>query len=151
MQEDLGDLEGGEVRQAELDELALLVQLIALLQRLRERQAAVGGVQVEDVDAVGAQLFQRLVELLLDHGGRVRAGLVGVPFRRAGEAALLPLGLAREGFLLAVDVDAGGVDFVVAGGLEAVEDFVVGVEAGDTGAGVGVGTGQRDVSAGGMS
>lgn len=41
--------------------------------------------------------------------------------------------------MLAADVDAGGVDFGVAGALEGVEDFVVGGDVGDAGALVWVG------------
>ena len=61
-------------------------------------------------------------------------GSVRVPFGGACEAALPPFGFAGEGFLLAADVDSSCVDFVVARALEAVEDFVVVVDVGDTGA-----------------
>lgn len=95
--------------------------------------------EVKDVDAVCAQFFEGFVKLLLDFGGFVRAGGVRVPFCCEGEAAVFPLCFAGEGFLLAADVDAGGVDFGVAGALEGVEDFVVGGDVGDAGALVWVG------------
>ena len=130
----LGDLESRKVRQTELDKLALLVQLIQLLQRLLERDAPVCSMEVEDINAVRTELLERLVQLLLDHLRLVSSSIVRVPLGRAGESTLLPLGLASEGFLLAADVDSGGVDLVVAGGLEAVEDLVVVVDVGDAGA-----------------
>lgn len=43
----LSNLGGGEVAQAQVDEFALLVQLVQLLQWLCEGQATVGSVQVE--------------------------------------------------------------------------------------------------------
>ena len=130
----LGDLESSKVRQTKLDELALLVQVVELLQGLLERHAPVGSVEVEDIDAIRPELLERLVQLLLNHFRLVGSSLVRVPLGRTGEATLLPLGLTGEGFLLAADVDSGGVDLVVAGGLEAVEDLVVVVDVGDAGA-----------------
>lgn len=56
---------------------------------------------------------------------------VRVPFGRARQAALLPFRLAGEGFLGAADVDASGVDFIVALALELIEDAVVRVDGGD--------------------
>ena len=56
-----------------------------------------------------------------------------VPLGGTCKAALLPFGFASEGFLLAADVDSSCVDLVVAGALEAVEDFVVVVDVSDAG------------------
>lgn len=122
---DLRDLERGEVAQPQLHELALLVQLVQRLQRLRERDRPVRRVQVEDVHAVRPQLVERLGEHLAEHLRLVEAGLGGVPFRREGEAAVLPLRLRREGLLLAADVAPRRVDLVVALLLEVVEAGVV--------------------------
>ena len=134
MHNHLSDLESSKVRQTQLDELALLVQLIELLQRLLERHTPVRSVKVEDINAIRTELLERLVQLLLNHLRLVGSSIVRVPLGRAGEATLLPLGLAGEGFLLAADVDSGGVDLFVAGALEAVEDLVVVVDVGDAGA-----------------
>ena len=134
MHHHLSDFESSKVRQTKLDELALLVHLIELLQRLLERHAPVCRVEVEDIDAVRTELLERLVQLLLNHFRLVSSSIVRVPLGRTGESTLLPLGLAGEGFLLAADVDSGGVDLVVAGALEAVEDLVVVVDVGDAGA-----------------
>lgn len=134
MHDHLGDFEGCEVRETQLDEFALLVQLIELLQCLLEGHASVGGVEVKDIDAVGSELFEGLVQLLLDHVGFVGAGSMRVPLCGTSETALLPFGLAGEGFLLAADVDAGCVDFIVASALEAVENLVVVVDVSDAGA-----------------
>lgn len=71
--------------------------------------------------------------------------LVGVAFRRAGEAARLPLCFAGEGFLVAADVVACRVDFAVALGLEVVEDGVEGLEGGYAGAAGCVGAGRVSV------
>lgn len=58
-----------------------------------------------------------------------------IPFGREGEAALLPFGVPGPSFLFATDVDACGVDLVVARGLELVEDSIVVFKAGDSGSG----------------
>jgi hypothetical protein len=134
MHNHLSDLKSSKVRQTKLDKLALLMQLIELLQRLLERHAPVRCMKVEDINTIRTQLLERLVQLLLDHLWLVGTSIVGVPLGRTGESTLLPLGLAGEGFLFTTDVDSGGVDFVVAGALEAVEDLVVVVDVGDAGA-----------------
>lgn len=61
MQHHLRDLEGGEIGKTQLDEFASLVHLVDLLQRLGEVRAAVRGVQIEDVNAVRAELSEGLV------------------------------------------------------------------------------------------
>ena len=135
------DLEGGEVAQAELDEFALFVHLVQFLQRLGEGDAAVCGVEVEDVDAVRPQFFETRVERCFEVLAAVCADCARVAFCCEGETAVFPFGFARVGFLFAGDVGAGGVDFVVALGLEVVEDGVVGLEGGDARAVFGGGTG----------
>lgn len=135
MQHHLRDLESGEIGKTQLDEFASLVHLVDLLQRFGEVRAAVCGVQVEDVDTVRVQLSEGLVEFLLNDRGGVSARLTGVPFGREGEAAFLPFGIAGPGFLFATDVDSCGVNFVVARGLELVEDSVVVFQTGDSGTG----------------
>lgn len=96
--------------------------------------------EVEDVDAVGAELAQALVEVSLEALGLVDTGLGGIHFCRECEAAFLPFCVSCPGFLLAADVHAGGVDFVVALGLEGVEAFCEVVEVGYAGAGGFIGT-----------
>jgi len=63
-QDDLGDFVGDVVADSEGDEFAGLVQLVNGREGLFEGDAAVGGVEVEDVDDVGAELLQGLVDLL---------------------------------------------------------------------------------------
>lgn len=58
-------------------------------------------------------------------------GPVGVPFCCAAEAALFPPRSTGECFLLAADVAACGVDFIVALGLEVVQNGVVCIQGGD--------------------
>lgn len=65
--------------------------------------------------------------------GRRREGLGGQL-----QPALFPFGIAGPRFLLAADVDACSVDFVVAALLEATKDAVVRVEGCDAGAGCSV-------------
>jgi hypothetical protein len=110
------------------------VQLIELLQRLLERHTPIGGVQVEDIDTIRAELLKGLVQLFLNHFRLVGSSMMRVPLGSTSKSALLPLGLAGEGLLLAADVDSGGVDFVVASALEAVKDLVVVVDVGDASA-----------------
>lgn len=64
----------------------------------------------------------------------MRAGELRVPFRRDRQAAGFPVGLCGKSFLFSADVDPCGVDFVVAGGLEAVEELAEVVDRGDSGA-----------------
>lgn len=111
------------------------MQLIQLLQRLRKRHRPVRRMQVKDIHALRLQLLQRLQQHLPHRGRLMRAGLLGVPFRREGEPALFPVRGGGEGFLGTAHVDARGVDFVVALGLEVVEAFVVFVQGSDAGAG----------------
>jgi hypothetical protein len=131
--DNFSDLESSKVGQSKLDELAGFVQFVKLLESLLERHASVGGVQVEDIDAVSAELLERFVKLLFDHLGCVSTGSVRVPLGGTGQTTLLPFGLAGESLLLATDIDSGGVNFVVSGALEAVEDLVVVVDVGDFG------------------
>jgi hypothetical protein len=125
------DLESSKVRQTKLDKLAGLVKLVQLSESLLERHAPIGGVQVEDVDAVRAELLERFIELLLDLGGCVSTGGERVPLGGTGQTTLLPSSFAGEGLLLATDVDSGGVDLVVSSTLEGVEDLLVFVNVGD--------------------
>jgi hypothetical protein len=78
--------------------------------------------QIQDIHALGPQLLQtdlgRLQHLVIG----ILARLVRVlDLGRQRQAAVLPAGLAREGLLLAADVDAGRVDLAVAARLEQVE------------------------------
>ena len=135
----LRHLKSREIAQTQLHKLALLVQLIQLLERVGEGDRSIGRMQVEDIHTIRLQFRQRLVQHFPDDFGFVQAGLVGIPFGGEGQAALFPVGVRTPGFLLSTDVDAGGVDFVVALLLEVVEALVELVEAGDTGAFVDVG------------
>lgn len=83
-----------------------------------------GGVQIQEVDTVCAQLL----ETGLDAGGDLVGGVVAWVGRildlcSEGEAPLLPAGLAGEGLLLAADIDTGSVDLTVASLLVEVEDL----------------------------
>ena len=55
---DLGHFPGGVVAETELDELALLEQLVAGLESLLKWDAAIWCMQVEDVDTVCTELAQ---------------------------------------------------------------------------------------------
>lgn len=82
--------------------------------------------QIEDINAVCSKFRERLVQLLFQNFGRMGAGfvdfvcicIVRIPFRCTREATSFPVRLSSESFLLATNVDAGGVYFVVAPGLE---------------------------------
>lgn len=79
-------------------------------------------VQIQDIDAIRAQLRQARLDRLDDLVARVLARFAGiVDLGGESEATFLPLGFPCEGFLLAADVDAGRVDLVVPAGLEQVE------------------------------
>ena len=55
----------------------------------------------------------------------MQAWLIWVAFRRDREPSLFPMRFSCEGFLVAIDVVAGSVDFGEAVLLEGVEDGVV--------------------------
>ena len=129
--DNFGDLESSKVRQTKLDEFAGLVKFVQLGESLLERHTPVGSVQIEDVDAVRAELLERLIELLLDLCGSVSTRRERVPLSGTGQTTLLPSRLSSEGLLLATDVDSGGVDLVVSSTLESVEDLLVFVKVGD--------------------
>ena len=129
--DNFSDLESSKVRQTKLDEFAGLVKFVQLRESLLERHTPVGSVQIEDVDAVRAQLLERFIELLLDLCGSVSTGGERVPLSGTGQTTLLPSRLSSEGLLFAADVDSGGVDFVVSSTLESVEDLLVFVKVGD--------------------
>jgi hypothetical protein len=125
------DLESSKVRQTKLDEFTGLVKFVQLGESLLERHTPVGSVQIEDVDAVRAELLERLIELLLDLCGSVSTRRERVPLSGTGQTTLLPSRLSSEGLLFAADIDSGGVDFVVSSTLESVEDLLVFVKVGD--------------------
>jgi hypothetical protein len=142
------DLESSKVGQTKLDELAGLVEFIELRKRLLERHAPIGGVQIEDVDTVRAELLERFIELFLDLCGFVSTGRVRVPLGGTGQTTLLPSSLAGEGLLLATDINPGGVDFVVSSTLEGVEDLLVFVNVGDFGTFGQIGTERESLALG---
>jgi hypothetical protein len=88
--------------------------------------------QIQDIHALGPQLLQTNL-------GRLQHLVVGILARLVrvldlggqGQAAVLPAGLAREGLLLAADVDAGRVDLAVAARLEQVERLAELAHVGD--------------------
>lgn len=119
------NLEGCEVAQTELDELALLVQVVQLLQGVLEWCPSISSMKVEDVNTISAQLLERFVQLLLDDLSLVSTRLVRIPFGGQGESSILPLGITSPGFLLAANVDTCCIDLVIACGLEAIQALVV--------------------------
>ena len=93
------------------------------------------GMQIQDIHGLGAQLLQADVQRRQHFVVRVVPGLRGVlDLARQGQAAVLPTSLAREGLLLAADVDACRVDLVVAARLEQIENLAELADVGDAGA-----------------
>ena len=123
--DNFGNLESSKVRQTKLDEFAGLVKFIKLREGFLERHTPIGSVQIVDVDAVRAELLERFIKLLLDLLGFVSTGSERVPLGGTSQTTVLPSSFSSEGLLLSTDVDSGGVDFVVSGTLEAVEDLLV--------------------------
>jgi hypothetical protein len=111
---DLSDLPRRIVRQPQLHELALLVHIINSLQRLLEGNAAIRCVQVEDVHLLRIQLFQTRRSVRFQFIRGMDTCFVWIHFRGEGQAAVFPLRVAGEGFLLASNVHARRVDFIVA-------------------------------------
>jgi len=131
--DNFGNLESSKVRQTKLDEFAGLVKFIKLREGFLERHTPIGSVQIVDVDAVRAELLERFIELLLDLLGFVSTGSERVPLGGTSQTTVLPSSFSSEGLLLSTDVDSGGVDFVVSGTLEAVEDLLVVFKVSDFG------------------
>jgi hypothetical protein len=90
--------------------------------------------QVVDIDGIRAEFLQRLLNLGLQDLGLVRSRFMRVPLARDLEPLFLPSSLSGPRFLLATDVDARGVDLVVASGFQEVEASFVFVHRGDSGA-----------------
>lgn len=87
--------------------------------------------QIENIHLISAQFLERGLDIVAQVFGFVFAWLGWVSLGGQLQAAFFPASLAREGFLFPVDVDAGGVDFVVALRLEVVEVLVEVVEGCD--------------------
>jgi hypothetical protein len=81
--------------------------------------------QIKNIYTIRAQLLQTGLEMLRQDFGFMIDATSRVDFGRNGQTTLFPVGFAGEGFLLAADVAARCVDFVVALGLEVVEAFLV--------------------------
>lgn len=127
-------LKGRIVAQAQLDKLALLVQLIDSLKSLGEWDGTIRCMEIEDVNLVGVQLLEGQLELLAHNGGLVVAIRAWIPFRGESEASLLPIRLGCPRFLFAADVDACSIDLIEALLLEVVQASLVFVKRGDSGA-----------------
>ena len=106
------------------------METVDLPQRVFEWYRAVGRVQIEDLDTLRAELREGGFELRAQDVRLMDARACGVDFRGEGEAAGGVVGGACEGFLGAVDVDTGGVEFIVACCLEYLQ---VGLEVGNRG------------------
>lgn len=92
----------------------------------------VGRMEIEDVHAVGAKLLQTSGEVLLQVLGLVDASLEWVDFGSKSKATLFPTSLARPCFLLAADIHARSINFIVALRLEVIEVFGKLIKLGDT-------------------
>ena len=77
--------------------------------------------QVENVNRVCAQLLQARVEVLLEPIWLVHTGFVRVDLCGERESAISPLRITCPCLLLATDIHARCVDFIVALTLEVVE------------------------------
>lgn len=122
--DNLGHLKRRVVAQTQLYKLALLVQLIDFLQSLRKRHRPVRRMQIKNIHLVSAQFLERQLEIAAQVLRLVFTRLCWICLGGQLQAALLPPSLARECFLLAVNVDARGVDFVVALRLQVVQLLV---------------------------
>lgn len=129
------DFPGHEVGDAPAQEAAFFVQLVYFCEGFFKGDTAIRTVQVPEVDALAAQGFQRREETCAQaRGVKVRYGAphdavdVGVVLRADGEAAGLPGEGAEVRLGGAGAVEAGGVEFGVAVGLEGGEDGGAGGE-----------------------
>ncbi len=98
--------------------------------------ASVGGMQVEDINAVRLQLGQACIKLFPENFGLVKAWLMRIDLGRERQAPVLPPSRSRKGFLFTTDIDPSGIKLVVALTLKVVEDLVVLIERGNAGAGI---------------
>lgn len=118
----LAHVGGQEVGEAEAGELTLAVQLLDGVDGLLDGGVVVGGVQVVDVDLVGLEQRERLGEAVGDGGAGECAAEEARRLGVDGE------GLGRRDLaeaLLAIDVDAGGVNVL---DVVFVEDVYEGLE-----------------------
>jgi len=92
----------------------------------------VGRMEIEDIHAVGAKLLQASGEVFLQVLGLVDASLEWINFGSKSKAAVLPCSLARPCFLLAANIHARRIDFIVALCLEVIKVFGEFIKLGDT-------------------
>jgi hypothetical protein len=108
----LRDLKGGIVAQTELDKLALLVELINLLQGLGKGHRSISGMQVENIHLITAQLLQGGLETLAQVLRLVLARNIGVALGGQLKTSFLLQGLTRPSFLFTVDVGPRCIHFI---------------------------------------
>lgn len=128
-----------EIAQSKLLELPFLVQLVARLERLAEIGITIGGVKVENIDAIRPQLLQVPVKLLAEVCSIVTAMRRSrVELRSQFETPLLPSRFSCESLLFGTDVAVCCVDLVVSLVLEVVEDIFEFLQVGYTSTVVGI-------------
>lgn len=77
----LRHFKGCKVAETQLYKLPLLVQLVNSLESFSEWSGAICCMQIEDIDCVGLQLFERKLQLPTDDVWLVGTELKRVPFR----------------------------------------------------------------------
>jgi hypothetical protein len=91
--------------------------------------------QVENVNSLCTQLFQRCGEVLPQRLWLVDACLVWVHLGCQSEASVFPLRITCPGLLFATDIHASRVNLVIAFGLEVIQVLCEVFEVRNAGAG----------------
>jgi hypothetical protein len=136
----LSDFPRREVTQPQLHKLSGLVQFVYGAKRLFKRCRVVRCMQIEYINHIGIQFFQRRGKQFFQLLRLVDAGLGRVDFGSNGEPAVFPASVARPAFLCSLAVDARRVDFIIATRLEVVEVLFEFIQGGYTCAGRFIGT-----------
>lgn len=115
------DFPCSKVTEAQVHKLALLVHFIHGSQSFLEWYRTVGCMEIEDVNSLRSQLRQTLLNVLPQSIRLVDTRLVWIDLGSQSEAAILPFRIACPGFLLAANVHARSVHFIITLRLEVIE------------------------------
>lgn len=133
----LGDLPGGGIRDADVEDFAAADEIVERAHRLFDRREQIGGVDPVEIDVRGGEAFQARFErshhALAMVAGRVRIARALLERVLRGEDEAIAFGgdeLADETFARAFGVEVRGVDEIAAARDERVEHALAFVFAG---------------------
>ena len=131
---DLRNLPRRIITEAKFDKFSFFEELVARFECFLVRDAAVGSMEIEDVDTVGTKFTERFVHTSFQSILRVLTRFVGEALGGQLQTTFFPTRFLGPGFLITRDVGSSSIDLVVALLLEIVKTFVVLIEGCDASA-----------------